>query len=154
MSPTSRTPLTPYDVLLVDDSAGDVRLTGEAIKEARIRLHLHVAEDGAEAMSFLRRKGKHAGCPRPDLVLLDLNLPRKSGREVLEEMKADLELKCLPVIILTTSSSEEDVRRCYQLHANCYISKPIDLDGFLKVVKSIDTFWLTTVKLPPVEVRP
>ena len=153
MSPASRSSLTTYDVLLVDDSPGDVRLTSEAIKEAHIRINLHVAWDGTEALSFLRRSGKHATCPRPDLVLLDLNLPRKSGREVLQEIKSDPGLQSLPVVVLTTSSSEEDIRNSYQLQANCYICKPIDLDGFLKVVKSIDNFWLSTVKLPPPEVR-
>jgi CheY-like chemotaxis protein len=141
-------------VLLVDDSPGDVRLTTEAIKESRIGVNLHVAWDGTEAMSFLRRTGKYTASPRPDLILLDLNLPRKSGREVLQEIKSDPELMCIPVVVLTTSSSGEDIRHCYQLHANCYICKPIDLDGFLKVVKSIDDFWLSTVKLPPPEVRP
>jgi chemotaxis family two-component system response regulator Rcp1 len=144
--------MTAFEVLLVEDSPGDVRLTREAFKDAKVHINLHVATDGAEAMTFLRREGKHAEVPRPDLILLDLNLPRKSGREVLEEIKADPLLKTIPVVILTTSKSEPDVLQSYMLHANCYITKPVDLDGFLTVVKSIDSFWLSVVKLPK-EVR-
>jgi two-component system, chemotaxis family, response regulator Rcp1 len=136
------------EVLLVEDSPGDVRLTREAFKDAKVHINLHIASDGAEAMAFLGREGQHANAPRPDLILLDLNLPKKDGREVLEEIKESPALKCIPVVILTTSASEEDILRSYTLHANCYITKPVDLDGFLKVVKSIDNFWLTVVKLP------
>ena len=136
------------DVLLVEDSAGDVRLTREAFRDAKVHINLHVASDGAEAMAFLRREGKHANAPRPDLVLLDLNLPKKDGREVLSELKESPALKSIPVVILTTSASEADIQGSYQQHANCYITKPVDLEGFLKVVKSIDGFWLSVVKLP------
>jgi CheY-like chemotaxis protein len=136
------------EVLLVEDSPGDVRLTREAFKDAKVHINLHVASDGAAAMSFLRREGDHANVPRPDLILLDLNLPRKDGREVLAEIKESPELKSIPVVILTTSASEEDILRSYQLHANCYITKPVGLSGFLKVVQSIDNFWLSVVKLP------
>lgn len=140
--------MTAFQVLLVEDSPGDVRLTREALKDAKVYINLHVAWDGVEAMAFLRREGKHADVPRPDLILLDLNLPKKSGREVLEEIKEDPGLKSIPIVILTTSTSEQDVLRSYLLHANCFITKPVDLDGFLAVVKSIDNFWLSVVKLP------
>jgi CheY-like chemotaxis protein len=136
------------DVLLVEDSPGDVRLTREAFKDAKVHVNLHVASDGAEALAFLRREGEYAGVPRPDLILLDLNLPKKDGREVLAEIKESSTLRSIPVVILTTSASEEDILRSYMLHANCYITKPVDLDGFLKVVRSIDSFWLSVVKLP------
>ncbi len=136
------------DILLVEDNPGDVRLTQEALKEAKVRNNLHVVEDGVEAMEFLQRKGKYADAPHPDLVLLDLNLPRKDGREVLEEIKADERLKRIPVVVLTTSRAEEDILRSYNLHANCYVNKPVDLDEFIKIVKSIEDFWLTIVKLP------
>jgi chemotaxis family two-component system response regulator Rcp1 len=142
------TTATPVEVLLVEDSPGDVRLTKEAFKDAKVHINLHVASDGAEAMAFLGREGEHANVPRPDLILLDLNLPKKDGREVLAEVKASPSLKSIPVVILTTSASEEDILRSYLLHANCYITKPVDLDGFLKVVKSVDNFWLSVVKLP------
>jgi CheY-like chemotaxis protein len=135
-------------VLLVEDSPGDVRLTREALKDAKVHINLHVATDGIEAMAYLERTGKHAGAPRPDLILLDLNLPRKDGREVLKEIKESPSLRIIPVVILTTSSSDADVLQSYQLHANCYISKPVDLEGFLTVVRSIDNFWLSVVKLP------
>ena len=138
----------PFEVLLVEDSPGDVRLTREAFKDAKVHINLNVASDGAEAMDFLKRKGKHSDVPRPDLILLDLNLPKKDGREVLEEIKQSPVLKSIPVVILTTSASDEDILRSYRLHANCYITKPVGLDGFLEVVKSIDTFWLSVVKLP------
>jgi two-component system, chemotaxis family, response regulator Rcp1 len=138
----------PIEVLLVEDSPGDVRLTREAFKDAKVHINLHVASDGAEAMDFLNRDGKHSDVPRPDLILLDLNLPKKDGREVLDEIKQSPILKCIPVVILTTSASDEDILRSYRLHANCYITKPVGLDGFLEVVKSIDTFWLSVVKLP------
>ena len=140
--------MTAFEVLLVEDSPGDVRLTREAFKDAKVHINLHVASDGAEAMEFLRREGKHADVPRPELILLDLNLPKKSGREVLEEIKGDPILMSIPVVILTTSASEQDVLRSYLLHANCFITKPVDLTGFLKVVKSIDNFWLSVVRLP------
>jgi CheY-like chemotaxis protein len=136
------------EVLLVEDSPGDVRLTREAFKDAKVHINLHVVSDGIEAMAFLKREGEHSNVPRPDLILLDLNLPRKDGREVLEEIKENPALKTIPVVILTTSSSEEDILRSYWLHANCYITKPVGLDGFLKVVRSIDDFWLSVVKLP------
>jgi two-component system, chemotaxis family, response regulator Rcp1 len=136
------------EVLLVEDSPGDVRLTREAFKDAKVLINLHVASDGAEAMAFLNREGEHANVPRPDLILLDLNLPRKDGREVLAEIKESPALKTIPVVILTTSASEEDILRSYQLHANCYITKPVGLAGFLKVVQSIDNFWLSVVRLP------
>src|SRR6202165_1074307 len=136
------------EVLLVEDSAGDVRLTREAFKDAKVHINLHVASDGIDAMAFLRREGEHANVPRPDLILLDLNLPKKDGREVLEEIKESPTLKSIPVVILTTSASETDIQGSYLHHANCYITKPVDLDGFLKVVKSIDNFWLSVVKLP------
>jgi two-component system, chemotaxis family, response regulator Rcp1 len=137
------------EVLLVEDSPGDVRLTREAFKDAKVHINLRVAADGTEAMAFLKREGEYANVPRPDLILLDLNLPRKDGREVLAEIKDSAALKTIPVVILTTSASEEDILRSYQLHANCYITKPVNLDGFLTVVKSIDSFWLSIVKLPP-----
>jgi CheY-like chemotaxis protein len=136
------------EVLLVEDSAGDVRLTREALKDAKVHVHLQVASDGIEAMAFLKREGQHADAPRPDLILLDLNLPKKDGRQVLEEIKQSSTLKSIPVVILTTSASEADILRSYMLHANCYITKPVDLNGFLDVVKSIDNFWLSVVKLP------
>jgi chemotaxis family two-component system response regulator Rcp1 len=138
----------PLEILLVEDNPGDVRLTREAFKDAKVLVNLHVASDGARAMAFLKREGEHADAPRPDLILLDLNLPRKDGREVLEEIKESSTLKMIPVVILTTSSSQADILRSYQLHANCYITKPVGMAGFLKVVKSIDSFWLTVVKLP------
>jgi chemotaxis family two-component system response regulator Rcp1 len=138
----------PIEVLLVEDSVGDIRLTREAFKDAKVHINLHVVVDGAEAMAFLKREGKHADATRPDLILLDLNLPKKDGREVLREIKESPTLGIIPVVILTTSASEADILRTYQLHANCYITKPVDLEGFLKVVKSIDSFWLSVVKLP------
>src|SRR3984885_3484170 len=136
------------EVLLVEDSPGDVRLTREAFKDAKVHINLHVASDGAEAMAFLGRQGKHTDLPRRDLVLLDLNLPKKEGGEVLEEIKKSPTLKSIPVVILTTSASEADILRSYRLHANCYITKPVGLNGFLEVIKSIDSFWLSVVKLP------
>jgi chemotaxis family two-component system response regulator Rcp1 len=140
----------PIEVLLVEDSPGDVRLTREAFKDAKVHINLHVASDGAEAMAYLGREGKYANAPRPDLILLDLNLPKKDGREVLAELKESPALKCIPVVILTTSASETDIQGSYRHHANCFITKPVDLEGFLKVVKSIDSFWLSVVKLPSV----
>ena len=142
------TDATAIEVLLVEDSPGDVRLTREAFKDAKVHINLHVASDGTEAMAFLGREGQHLNSPRPDLILLDLNLPKKDGRQVLAEIKESPTLKSIPVVILTTSASEADILRSYMLHANCYISKPVDLKGFLDVVTSIDNFWLSVVKLP------
>jgi chemotaxis family two-component system response regulator Rcp1 len=139
---------TPVEILLVEDNPGDVRLTQEALKESKVTNNLSVAEDGVEALAFLQREGKYADAPRPDLLLLDLNLPKKDGRELLEEIKADDNLKRIPVVVLTTSKAEEDILRMYNQHANCYITKPIDFDQFIDVVKSIEDFWLTIVKLP------
>jgi two-component system, chemotaxis family, response regulator Rcp1 len=136
------------EVLLVEDSPGDVRLTREAFKDAKIHINLHVASDGVEAMAFLNHEGQYADSRRPDLILLDLNLPKKDGRQVLQEIKESPALKSIPVVILTTSASEADILGSYEFHANCYISKPVDLDGFLKVVQSIDNFWLSVVRLP------
>jgi len=138
----------PVEVLLVEDSPGDVRLTREALKEGKVRNNLNVVSDGVEAMEYLRRQGPYAGAVRPDIVLLDLNMPRKDGREVLAEMKADKGLKRIPVVILTTSEAEQDILRTYDLHANCYLTKPVDLDQFISIVKSVEDFWLTIVKLP------
>ncbi len=139
----------PIELLLVEDNPGDVRLTQEALREGKVRNHLHVATDGVEALAYLRREGKYANAPPPDLILLDLNLPKKNGREVLEEIKADPDLRRIPVVILTVSKAEEDILKSYNLHANCYITKPVDLERFLEVVKSIEDFWLTVVVLPP-----
>ena len=138
----------PIEFLLVEDSEPDVRLTMEALGEAKIKSRVSVAEDGVEALAFLRRLGRYADAPRPDLILLDLNLPRKDGRQVLQEIKGDESLKHIPVIVLTTSRNEADVLRAYNLHANCYISKPVDFNRFMEVIKSIEDFWLTIVKLP------
>jgi chemotaxis family two-component system response regulator Rcp1 len=139
---------TPVEILLVEDNPGDVRLTQEALKESKVTNNLSVAEDGVEALAFLKQEGQYANAPRPDLLLLDLNLPKKDGRELLEEIKADDNLKRIPVVVLTTSKAEEDILRMYDQHANCYITKPIDFDQFIDVVKSIEDFWLTIVKLP------
>jgi CheY-like chemotaxis protein len=136
------------DILLVEDNEGDARLAKEAMRDSKIRNTLHHVLDGEEAMAFLRKQGKHSNAPRPDLILLDLNLPKKDGRQVLAEIKDDEELKRIPVVILTVSSAEEDVLKAYNLHANCYITKPIDLSQFMKVVRSVEDFWLTIVKLP------
>ncbi|MGA2159771.1 MAG: response regulator [Dehalococcoidia bacterium] len=138
----------PVDVLLVEDNPGDVRLTREALKDAKLAINLHVAGDGVEAIAFLRRDKEYASKPRPDLILLDLNLPKKDGREVLADIKNDPDLRRIPVVIVTTSKAEEDILRSYDLHANCYVTKPLDLDQFVKVVHSIEQFWLTIVKLP------
>lgn len=139
---------TAIEILLVEDSPGDIRLTKEALRDAKVQNNLHVATDGEEAIAFLRHTGNHTKAPRPDLILLDLNLPKKDGREILEDIKTDESLKTIPVVVLTTSESEADILRSYELHANCYISKPVDLDGFIKVVGSIEGFWLSIVKFP------
>jgi two-component system, chemotaxis family, response regulator Rcp1 len=136
------------DILLVEDNPGDVRLTLELLRESKVRNNLHVARDGVEAMAFLRREGQYANEARPDLLLLDLNLPRKDGRQVLAEIKADPVLKTIPVVVLTTSRAEQDVLRSYELQANCYITKPVDLEQFVTVVRTIEDFWLTIVTLP------
>jgi len=141
----------PVEILLVEDNPGDVRLTREALKEGKVYNNLHWAKDGVEALEFLQRRGKHAKAPRPDIILLDLNLPKKDGREVLSVIKRDDELKQIPVVVLTTSKAEEDVLKSYELHANCYVTKPVDLEKFIHVVQSIDRFWLTVVTLPPVK---
>ncbi len=141
--------VNPIEILLVEDNPADVRLTQEALKEEKLYMNLHVVNDGVEAMAFLRQEGSYAKVKQPDLILLDLNLPKKDGREVLEEIKNDKELEMIPVVVLTISKAEEDVVRSYHLHANCYITKPIDLNQFSKVVKTIKDFWLTVVKLPP-----
>ena len=138
----------PIEVLLVEDSPGDVRLTQEAFRDANPSIRMHVASDGVEAMSFLKREGIHAHAPRPELILLDLNLPKMDGREVLAHIKEDASLKTIPTVILTTSESEADIVKSYQLQANCYLSKPVQLDAFEALVKSINDFWLTKVKLP------
>lgn len=140
--------LHPIEILLVEDNPGDSRLAKEALKESKLKNNLYVAEDGVEAMNFLYKTGKYSKMPRPDLVILDLNLPKKDGREVLAEIKNDDNLKRIPVVILTISKAEEDILKTYNLHANCYVTKPLDLDQFMKVVKSIEDFWLTIVKLP------
>ncbi len=138
----------PVEILMVDDNPGDVRLTEEVLKEQKMRNVLHTVADGEEAMAFLRREGKYKDAPRPGLILLDLNLPKKDGREVLAEIKQDEELKLIPVVILTTSQAEEDVLKAYGLHANCYITKPVDLEQLITVVRNIKDFWLTIVTAP------
>jgi CheY-like chemotaxis protein len=140
--------VTPIEILMVEDSPGDVRLTREALRDAKMLNHISVAEDGVEAMAFLRREGSYADAPRPDLIFLDLNLPRKDGREVLAEIKSDPALADIPIVVLTTSEAEQDVLRSYQLHANCYVTKPVDLDQFMTVIKSVESFWLTIARLP------
>ena len=146
---TQTLPGRPIEILLVEDNPGDVRLTQEALKTGKVANNLHVAEDGEEALAFLRKEGRYADAPRPDLILLDLNLPKKSGREVLAEIKQDPDLKKIPVVVLTTSRADEDICRAYRLNCNCYVAKPIDLEQFIKVVKSIEDFWFTVVTLPP-----
>lgn len=143
--------IVPIDILLVEDNPGDVRLTTEALKASKIRNTIYIVNDGVEAMEFLRRQGKYADVTRPDLILLDINLPRKSGQEVLAEVKTDADLKRIPVVVLTVSKADQDVLNAYNQHANCYINKPVDLDQFALVVKSIEDFWFTIVKLPPKE---
>jgi CheY-like chemotaxis protein len=139
----------PVDILLVEDNLGDVRLVKEALKECKIDNIVYVVQDGIEALAFLRKEGVHEKAPRPDLILLDLNLPRKNGREVLEEVKADPTLKRIPIVVMTVSRDEEDVLKAYNLHANCYITKPIDFGQFIRITRSIEDFWFRIVKLPP-----
>jgi CheY-like chemotaxis protein len=150
----SRLDAMPIEILLVEDSAADVRLTMEALKEAKVANQLTVVDDGVKAMDFLRRNGCYSDAPRPDLILLDLNLPCKDGREVLAEIKADLVLRRIPVVVLTTSSAQEDILKAYDLHANCYITKPVDFRQFMVVVRAIEEFWLTIVKLPSARGEP
>lgn len=145
----SRSYSRPVEILLVEDNPGDVRLTMEALREGKVRNNLYVAADGVEALEFLRKEGRWADAVRPDLILLDLNLPKKDGREVLEEIKADPAFRYIPVVVLTSSQAEQDILRAYDLHANCYVTKPVDLDQFIHVVHSIEDFWFTIVKLPP-----
>lgn len=141
--------LRPVEILLIEDNPGDVRLTKEALKEGKIINNLHVAEDGIEASAYLKKQGKYKNEPIPDLILLDLNLPRKDGRELLAEIKEDQSFKHIPVVVLTTSKAEEDIIKSYESHANCYITKPVDMNQFIKIVKSIEYFWFSIVKLPP-----
>ncbi|MFQ6026130.1 MAG: response regulator [Dehalococcoidia bacterium] len=138
----------PVEILLVEDSADDVELTMEGFKEGKVLHHLSVAVDGVEALEFLRKQGKYANVAVPDIILLDLNLPRKDGRQVLEEIKVDPDLRHIPVVVLTTSQADQDILKSYELHANCYITKPVDLEQFFKIIKSLEDFWLTVVKLP------
>jgi two-component system, chemotaxis family, response regulator Rcp1 len=138
----------PFEILLVEDNLGDIRLTEEIFKECEVLNHLSVARDGEEAMACLRREGPFAGSPRPDLMLLDLNLPKKDGREVLAEVKADPDLRRIPVVILSTSNTDKDIAKSYDLHANCYLTKPVQLDEFIALVQSIKSFWLQIVRLP------
>jgi len=139
----------PIEILLVEDNPGDVRLTREALTANKIRNTLHVVADGVQALAFLRKQGKHANAPRPNLILLDLNVPKKDGREVLAEIKGDGNLRRIPVVVLTTSGAEEDILKAYDLNANCYVTKPVNFDSFIQVVKSIESFWVTIVELPP-----
>jgi chemotaxis family two-component system response regulator Rcp1 len=139
----------PIDILLVEDNPGDVELTREGLEEGKVRNNLHVVGDGEAALAFLRQQAPYAGAPRPDVILLDLNLPRKGGREVLAEIKADDNLKDIPVVVLTSSEDEEDILRSYKLHANCYITKPVTFQQFVQVVKAIEGFWFSIVTLPP-----
>ncbi|MEH1825622.1 response regulator [Nostoc sp.] len=143
------TAIMPIEVLLVEDNPGDVQLTRIALEDSKISIHLNVVEDGVEAMAFLRKQEKYAKVIHPDIILLDLNLPRKDGREVLAEIKGDENLKRIPVVVLTTSQAEEDILKAYNLSANCYITKPVDFDQFVKIVQSIENFWFAIVKLPP-----
>jgi CheY-like chemotaxis protein len=146
---TLKKEVKPIEIFLVEDNPGDIRLSREALRGGKVRNRLSVAENGAAAVAFLRKKGKYRAAPRPDLILLDLNLPGKSGFEVLREIKADPDLKRIPVVVLTASEAEEDIVKSYDLHANCYIAKPVTLESFLQIVRSIESFWLTLVKLPP-----
>ncbi|RUR72329.1 response regulator [Chlorogloeopsis fritschii PCC 6912] len=144
----TRIEIMPIEILLIEDNPGDVELTKIALEDSKISVNLSVVEDGVEAIAFLRKEDKYAHVPHPDIVLLDLNLPKKDGREVLAEIKADETLKRIPVVVLTTSQAEEDVLKVYSLAANCYITKPVDFDQFVKIVQSIENFWFTIVKLP------
>ena len=146
--------ITPIEILLIEDNPGDVDLAREALESGKVHNSLHVVSDGEAAMDFLRGQGRYAAAPRPDLVLLDLNLPKKDGRQVLAEIKSDPALRAIPVVILSTSRAEEDILKTYDLHANCYITKPIDLHQFIKVVQAIEDFWFTIVKLPPRDLQP
>ena len=139
----------PIEILLVEDSPSDTELTVEALKDFKVRNHVSIVEDGVQAMQFLRRQDPYAGVPRPDLIMLDLNLPRKDGREVLADIKGDDHLKTIPIVVLTTSRAEQDILRAYQLNANCYINKPVDFNQFLEMVRCIESFWLYVVTLPP-----
>ncbi len=149
MNGRTREACRPIDILMVEDTPGDVRLTVEALKAGKVRNNFHCVENGEDALAFLRREGKFGEAPRPDLILLDLNLPKKNGREVLAEIKDDPDLRRIPVVILTASEAEQDIVKSYNLHANCYITKPVDLERFIEVVKSVECFWLTVVMLPP-----
>ncbi len=146
----SKTEGRPIEILLVEDSPSDTELTLEALKDFKVRNHVSVVEDGVQALDFLHRRDEHVNAPRPDLIMLDLNLPRKDGREVLAEIKKDDRLRMIPVVVLTTSRAEQDILKAYQLNANCYITKPVDFGQFLEVIKSVETFWLFVVALPPV----
>ena len=148
---TVQAELRAIEILMVEDSPIDVLMAREALQQAKVLNNLSVTENGVEALAFLRREDRYAGAPRPDLILLDLNMPRKDGREVLQELKADPELKCIPVVVLTTSKAEEDIVKSYGLHANCYITKPVDFERFVSVVQTIQDFWFTVVTLPPRE---
>lgn len=149
--PNTSQPITgkPVEILLVEDNPGDVRLTEEALSEGKVKNNLHVTTDGIEAMDFLKQRGDYAQAVRPDIILLDLNLPKKDGREVLDEIKQDEDLKRIPVVVLTTSDAERDIFKAYDLHVNCYITKPVDFDQFIEVIRKVEDFWLTVVKLPP-----
>jgi CheY-like chemotaxis protein len=147
------TTITPLEILLVEDNPGDIRLTREVMKDWKVMNQLNEVMDGVDAMAYLRNEGKFKDATRPDLVLLDLNLPKKNGREVLEEMKEDPDLKRIPVVVLTTSRSEQDILKSYNLHANCYITKPVDFEQFSSVVRAVEDFWFTVVKLPPKAAR-
>lgn len=138
----------PIEVLMFEDNPDDILLTQEALVETKVHVNLNVVQDGVEGLAFLRRQGRYTDVPRPDLILLDLNLPKKDGREVLAEIKTDASLKLIPVVVLTTSEADEDILKAYALHANCYITKPVDLNQFIRVVKMIEDFWMTIVKLP------
>lgn len=144
-----KTEMQAIEILLVEDNPGDIRLTQEALKDSKLHNNLSVVKDGVEALAFLRCEGQYTEAPRPDIILLDLNLPRKDGREVLEEIKSDDTLKRIPVVVLTTSDDDMDIIATYNLHANCYITKPVDLQQFVRIVKSIENFWFSIVKLPP-----
>jgi two-component system, chemotaxis family, response regulator Rcp1 len=141
--------MIPIEILLVEDSPSDADLAMEALRESKVQTHIHVVEDGVEAIAFVRQQGRYADKPRPDLILLDLNLPRKDGREVLAELKTDPDFVTIPVIVLTTSASKDDILSSYRLHANCYITKPVDFEQFMDIARAIDHFWLAAVQLPP-----